>query len=495
MISWGIDAGSSGTKFIKLSVNDGRVEILESGFYEEKDAGPTLSFAPSPLHQLLDEHEIGSKDRVAMGLPGRLVISRFIRLPPVHPKRLPDIVRYEADQLIPFPLDEVEWYSHQFNNPPDVEAGIFGVRKEHLQEKLRQFEEGGFHAVHLAQGSPIALYNALHHSGAFELKEEESVLVIDIGHHDTQLIIVAKGTLWTRTIPIGGEKIIEQLVQAFKLSESKAKNLLENVSENKYARQIFQSVRETYQNLVEEIQRSIGFYSALHRNQKLENMIVVGGCSKIPGMIKFLERNLELSNTLIPGVDAQFGVAYGLALQAAGQAEISEQFFPQPPSPIVAVPAAAVRALSNIRLPQFIKGITLIEGATAVAVICLFIAIMASALDSSDQIGLGEDVTSSGRMPSEVQNQLAQSNECSCGAPLDADGACLRLIAQFGKDAVSHSTHVYALIRVDMLPDGSAKITPEYSPAYNEYSTNNPLSHRMIKQIIKEQILGSGTSP
>ena len=88
--------------------------------------------------------------------------ARFAKLPAVSPREIPNLVRYEVDQQIPFPIEDIEWGFHAFQSPesPEVEVGLFAVQKEPLSEFLALVgEKLGVEptAVTLA---PIALYNA-----------------------------------------------------------------------------------------------------------------------------------------------------------------------------------------------------------------------------------------------------------------------------------------------------------------------------------------------
>jgi len=78
---------------------------------------------------------------VAIGVSGQSSFARFIKLPPVEDKKLPEIVRFEAIQQIPFPLDDVEWSYQLFRSPdsPDVEVGIFAMRKELIEQHIGYF--------------------------------------------------------------------------------------------------------------------------------------------------------------------------------------------------------------------------------------------------------------------------------------------------------------------------------------------------------------------
>ena len=75
-------------------------------------------------------------------VPGHMAFARFAKLPPVDPKELPKIVKFEAVQQIPFPIEEVEWDYQVFGQPdsPEVEVGIFAITKDkvHTGERRHQ---------------------------------------------------------------------------------------------------------------------------------------------------------------------------------------------------------------------------------------------------------------------------------------------------------------------------------------------------------------------
>ncbi len=207
-------------------------------------------------------------------------------------KRIPDIVRYEADQQIPFDMDEVIWdyQTFQQEGSPDLEVGIFAMKRELIREHLLHFEQASIEPI-AVQSGPLAAYNAANYDG---MLGEETTILLDIGAENTDLIIATQDTFWTRTVPIGGNNFTEALVKSFKLSFSKAENLKRTADSSKYARQIFQAMRPIFADLVQELQRSIGFYSSTHRDTNVDKVVCVGNAFKLPGLQKYLQQNLGL---------------------------------------------------------------------------------------------------------------------------------------------------------------------------------------------------------
>ena len=345
---WGIDLGRCALKAIKLrQVGDDKIEILAHDYIEhaqiltqpDADRPKLISDA---LEKFLSRNDV-SRDAVIVSVPGQHTLARFTKLPPVAAKRIPDIVRYEADQQIPFDMDEVIWDYQTFQREglPDLEVGIFAMKRELLREHLLHFEQASIEPL-AVQCSPLAVYNGALFDG---MLAEKTTILLDIGAENTDLIICDAESFWTRTVPIGGNAFTEALVKSFKLSFSKAESLKRTADSSKYARQIFQAMRPIFADLVQELQRSIGFYSSTHRDTRVEKVVCLGNACKLPGLQKYLQQNLSLpvekpdafhKATPVGGADGSsfteeilsFGVAYGLAVQGMDLGKVTSNLLP-----------------------------------------------------------------------------------------------------------------------------------------------------------------------
>jgi type IV pilus assembly protein PilM len=346
--AWGIDVGNRALKAVKLiREGDGlRIDDFELIEHETvlSNAGDNKeTLIQNALASFVQRHQIKSGGVVGVGVSGQASFARFIKLPPVETKKIPEIVRFEAIQQIPFPLDDVEWSYQLFQHPdsPDVEVGIFAMRKELVNQHIKYFTDIDLN-VQVVQMSPLAVYNALQHDGKFD---SGTTMVIDLGAENTDLLIADNETIWMRSIPIGGNNFTETLVKAFKLNFTKAEELKRNAATSKYARQIFQAMRPIFADLVAEIQRSIGFYSSVHRDSRIKKVLALGGTFKLPGLQKYLQQNLSMdverldSVTATPPSDPKLVPtfnenllsvisAYGLALQAIGDTKINSSLLP-----------------------------------------------------------------------------------------------------------------------------------------------------------------------
>ncbi len=345
---WGIDIGRCALKAIKIKpAADGKIEIVGQDYVEHEkilsqpDADRQELIATA-LEQFLSRNDI-SKDNVVVSVPGQHTLARFCKLPPVATKKIPDIVRYEADQQIPFDMDEVIWDYQIFQEEgaPDIEVGIFAMKRELIREHLLHFEQASIEPI-AVQSGPLAVYNACQYEG---LLAPETTIILDIGAESTDLIIATPHRLWTRTVNIGGNNFTEALVKAFKLSFAKAESLKRTAQTSKHARPVFQAMLPVFADIVQELQRSLGFYSSTHRDAQVQKVIGVGNAFLLPGLQKYLHQNLNLpvelpeafkmnSGGALAGAETHrplflgyFG-AYGLALQGLDIGKVSSNLLP-----------------------------------------------------------------------------------------------------------------------------------------------------------------------
>ncbi len=376
-LAWGIDVGQCGLRAIKLEAVGS--DLLVSDF-EIIDYPHSLADLPAASHdqtirEALSKFTSGHNLKgavVVVGVPGRNSQARFVALPPVEPKKIPQIVEFEARQQIPFDINDVVWdyQAIKLEDSPDVIAGIFFIKRDVVESFLGNFQHAGI-LTNQVQMSPMALYNALLYDGLTD--PQAATVILDVGSVNTEFVVADGQKVFHRTIPIGGNNFTQALAKTFKLSFSKAENLKRKCATSKYAKQVFQAMRSVFSDLSSEIQRSIGFYTTLNRQARLTRMLAVGNTFHLPGLQKYLQQSLKIELiridqfsrlSLAPQLSAaafsagvlSMGVAYGLALQGLGRANINVNLLP---------PVIARRQLWRAKKPIF---------AAAVALLALIIA-------------------------------------------------------------------------------------------------------------------------
>lgn len=351
-VCWGIEVGAAGIKAVKLeAAGDGRVKVLEwANMPHPKplstpgaDANDILRVS---LGAFVNQYDL-SKAAIAVSVPGHSAFARFAKLPPVDPKKVPDIVKFEAMQQIPFPLDQVEWDYQTFVSPdsPEVEVGIFAITKERVNERLMLLADVGINPSFVVL-SPISVYNALSYDLEFNDKTPGTIIV-DVGTTSTDLVVAVPGRMWVRTFPIGGHQFTQALVDQFQLSYPKAEKLKREAEDSRHARQVFQAMRPVFTDLAQDIQRSIGYYQSLNRDAQLTRLIGIGATFHLPGLRKYLKQQLSMDvyrieefkkapvaeggadkSAAFNAISLELCTAYGLALHGLGLNSVSGNLMP-----------------------------------------------------------------------------------------------------------------------------------------------------------------------
>src|SRR4029079_4033300 len=140
---WGIDLGQSALKALRVELIDGTVTATAFDYIEhpkilsQPDADPD-QLTRDALTQFLSRNSLQG-DLVAISVPGQTGLARFVKLPPVESKKIPDIVKFEARQQIPFPLDEVVWDFQKIGSGEvtdgfamETEIGLFAMKRDQI---------------------------------------------------------------------------------------------------------------------------------------------------------------------------------------------------------------------------------------------------------------------------------------------------------------------------------------------------------------------------
>ena len=364
---WGIDIGQCALKALKCRPHEKEPDriVVESFDYIEypmilsqPEANPE-EIVREALEQFLSRNDLAN-DSVAMSVAGQSGLARFIKLPPVESKKIPDIVKYEARQQIPFSLDDVVWDYQQLTGGSEEdgfalepEVGLFAMKRDQVARCLEPLEEAGIEVEYI-QLAPLAVYNYVCFDRFGDLTSipydpndpPESTVVISLGTDTTDLVVTNGYRVWQRNIPIGGSHFTRALSKELKLTFVKAEHLKRNAMQADDPKTVFQAMRPVFSDLLAEIQRSLGYFTSIDKTAKIGEVIALGNAMKLPGLQKYLSQNLEQEvkpiddfKNLTSGSAAgrtqfkdnmlSFAVSYGLCLQGLGKSELSTNLLPE----------------------------------------------------------------------------------------------------------------------------------------------------------------------
>src|SRR5436189_2769914 len=149
---WGIDIGQCALKALRLEMIDGKPTATAFDYVEhtkilsQPDADPDALIREA-LEKFLSRNQV-KNDEVAIGIAGQSGLARFVKLPPVEEKKIAEIVKFEAKQQIPFPLDEVVWDYQKLGSGEvleglclETEIGLFAMKRDMVNRYLQHFKD------------------------------------------------------------------------------------------------------------------------------------------------------------------------------------------------------------------------------------------------------------------------------------------------------------------------------------------------------------------
>ncbi len=364
---WGIDIGQCALKALRCKLADDGKTVVADAFdfieYPKILSQPEANRAEliaEALEQFLSRNSVRG-DKVAISVSGQSGLARFFKPPPVEAKKIPDIVKYEARQQIPFSLEEVIWDFQQMPGGAeeegvalDTEVGLFAMKREHVFRALEPFEDAGIE-LDMVQLSPLCIYNFAAYDQLTDgpppedydpEAPPESVVILSLGTDSTDLVVTNGFRVWQRSIPLGGNHFTRQLTSELKLTFAKAEHLKRNARQAEDPKSIFKAMRSVFNDLVTEVQRSLSYFQSVDRTAKLSKVICVGNATKLPGLQQYLATNLgmevehidkfrRLTGRSVVGAPSfkdnllAFPVCYGLCLQGLGLGRLYTSLLPQ----------------------------------------------------------------------------------------------------------------------------------------------------------------------
>jgi len=238
---------------------------------------------------------------VDYAVSGQSIFARFVKIPFVDQDKIERIVAFEAQQNVPFPIEEVVWDYQLVGSEADkIEVVLVAIKADLLDGINAAVEAAGLQTRRV-DVAPMALYNAFR----FNYSElTGSSLVIYIGARTTNLLFIEPGKVFSRSIPIGGSSITSAIAKDFNepfgAAEVRKKHdgfvSLDGpdieTSDPDVAR-VAKLVRSTATRLHAELTRSISFYRTQQEGSRPERVFLCGGTASTPFMREFFHEKLQ----------------------------------------------------------------------------------------------------------------------------------------------------------------------------------------------------------
>ena len=243
---------------------------------------------------------------VAVSISGQMAFQRFAAIPMAGGMdKFEQMVRYEIEQNIPFPIDEMvcdrQIVGDTVNG--DKSVLIVAAKVDQVEALTGALASAGF-TTELVDVAPLAVANVLRHARP----DEGCAVILDIGAKTTSLVITEGDRLYNRAIPVAGNAITKEIAAALGCTSDEAEQFkiakgyvsLGGVTEDEdeTADRISKVCRAVLTRLNAEISRSINFYRSQQGGSAPVKLYLTGGTALLPQIDAFFSEAL--------GVEVEF---------------------------------------------------------------------------------------------------------------------------------------------------------------------------------------------
>jgi len=247
---------------------------------------------------------------VAVSISGHPVIIKKISLPLMTEDQLEPVIEREAEQYIPFDLEEVnidfQILGPNEENAEQMDVMLVAAKKALIEEYLDALRSAGLRA-RIIDIDVFALENMFNINYASE--ENEIVAIIDIGASVTNITIMKNGTsIFNRDVFLGGNQITEEIQKELSVSFEEAEMLKTGEEIEGIDRELLsQTIAKTSSSIAREIQRTLDFFTGTSYG-RVDHIYLSGGAAKTKGMKEMIEE--KMNENIVEFIDPFKSIKY-----------------------------------------------------------------------------------------------------------------------------------------------------------------------------------------
>lgn len=304
----GLDIGSSTIKMVELKEKKGgQYQLVRLGVEplspEAIVDGSIMdsSLVVDAIQKLTQQTGVKAQS-FATSVSGHSVIIKKIQLPNMAPEELAESIQWEAEQHIPFDINDVRLdyviLSGDEVGRDDMDVLLVAVKREKVNDYVSVISQSGKNPV-VVDVDAFALQNAYELN--YDLDPLKNVALINMGAGVTNINIVARGqSVFWRDISFGGNQFTEGLQREFNLSFDQAELLKRGQAVGPYgpadARKVLDAVSVEMAN---EIQKTFDFFGATSSEGPVDELILSGGCALTPNLQEVLRERFGVPTEML----------------------------------------------------------------------------------------------------------------------------------------------------------------------------------------------------
>ncbi|MBK8000938.1 MAG: type IV pilus assembly protein PilM [Verrucomicrobia bacterium] len=302
-----VDFGATNLKLAEFELTEaGGLSLRQYGFKSLGQDGTQEATREAAmlkgLQEALAEKSYNARN-VNICAPGYHTFSKFVKLPPVDTSKVTQIIQYEAQQNVPFPLEEVVWDYQILGAAPsgELEVLLVAIKSDIVEGLFKTAEKAGLR-LQLVDVSPAALCNSFRYNYG---DLEGCTMLLDIGAKTSNLLFFEKGNVYSRGINIGANAITQDFAKESKLGYEEAERLkieegfvslggAYEEPENPHQAAISKIARQVLTRLHIQVNQTIQFYRGQQGGSPPDRLFLSGGATSMPYTAQFFSEKLNL---------------------------------------------------------------------------------------------------------------------------------------------------------------------------------------------------------
>lgn len=333
----GIDIGINTTKVVSVSKGESGPILDLIGETKtprvdwQKGAKKDIDQVADVIKKLLVDLKCKSKQAVVC-LPEDEVISRLVRLPPLKETEIKDVLKFEAETFVPYPLDQVsiDYEIIEKDDAGRLTLFVIAARNSLIQTYVKLFKSIGLELVAL-ESPAVAIKRVIN----MLMTTVNGVIVMDIGEKYSDIVSLKGGNVFfTRSIPLGGESITRAISINLGLDMASAEEYKKayGIKESELEGKIRVAVLPVFNNIADELRKTMALFLEDY-GKTVDLLVLSGGGANMPGLAEELTKllgievqvsqpfvKIDTSRITIPFdmklEGCRFGLAVGLALRS-----------------------------------------------------------------------------------------------------------------------------------------------------------------------------------
>ena len=375
-----LDIGASAVKLAEYEGGKAGLTLVNYGIAQlaaPLEAGNASAILSPAILEIVREKGI-RPGPVAVSVSGQMVFLRFASIAAAGGvERFEQMVRFEIEQNIPFPADEMICDRQVLGENENGEKSVMIVaaKTEQIEEISSAVRDAGF-TPEIVDGAPIAVANLVRQAGG---ADGGCCVVLDIGAKTTSLVIIDGEKLYNRSIPVAGNTITKEIASVLECTPEEAESFKREAAyvalggvvedEDETRDRISKICRAAMTRLHAEVSRSINFFRSQQGGSTPVKLYLTGGTSVLPQLDRFFAESLQLDVEYAnpfevvgigPKVPAEtieadatrLSATVGLALHAMGMATFSVNLLPpsllRERAEVAKIPFVAAAAVSLV---------------------------------------------------------------------------------------------------------------------------------------------------